>query len=126
VSPPDRPRSASVLVVDDEPLVCRLVERVLGRDHRVTTVQTSRSALDRVLAGEEFDVILCDLMMPDLTGMDLYDRILAHSPSQAERMVFLTGGAYTQRARDLLAHRPHLEKPFDLAALEALVKERVG
>ena len=119
-------KTGSILVIDDEPLVGRLVERALGRGHRVTAVVTGRDGLEKVLGGEAFDLILCDLMMPEMTGMDLYDRILAHSAAQAERMVFLTGGAFTRRARDFLEQRPYLEKPFDLSALEALVRARLG
>lgn len=124
--PPERPRQRSVLVIDDEPLVGRLVERALNREHRVTVVVTGRAALDLVQGGETFDLILCDLMMPEITGMDLYDRLLAISADQAERMVFLTGGAFTTRAQKFLDGRPYLEKPFDLRALEDLVAERLG
>ncbi len=113
-------------MIDDEPLVCRLVERALRRGHRVTVAVTGREGLEKVLGGDVFDLILCDLMMPEMTGMDLYEKILAHSPPQAERMVFLTGGAFTPRAREFLDRRPFLEKPFDLRALEALVLARLA
>jgi CheY-like chemotaxis protein len=118
--------SASILVIDDEPLVVRLVDRALGRAHRVTALTSSRQGLDRLVAGERFDLILCDLMMPELTGMDLYERVREIDAGQADRMVFLTGGAFTVRAREFLARRPHLEKPFDLGALEALARSRAG
>jgi len=120
-----RPRNGHILVVDDEPLVGRLVERALVRDHHVTVVTAGRAALERLTAGERFDLILCDLMMPEMTGMDLFDRVTELAPDQAERMVFLTGGAFTRRARDFLRERPFLEKPFDLSALEAVVRERL-
>jgi CheY-like chemotaxis protein len=123
---PSAPRLGRILIVDDEPLVGRLVERAIGRHHHVTVMTTGKEALARFVAGETFDLILCDLMMPEITGMDLYARVLALFPEQAARMVFLTGGAFTARARAFLADRPFLEKPFDLRALEALVRERVG
>jgi CheY-like chemotaxis protein len=123
---PPRVKTGSILVIDDEPLVGRLVERALSRQHRVTAVVTGREGLDKVLAGEVFDLILCDLMMPEMTGMDLYEHVLACSGAQAERMVFLTGGAFTRRAREFLQQHPYLEKPFDLSALEALVHARLG
>jgi CheY-like chemotaxis protein len=119
-------RSGNILVVDDEPLVGRLVERALGRGHRVTALTTGREGLDLLAAGERFDIILCDLMMPEITGMDLYERVLGLDAEQAERMVFLTGGAFTRRATEFLERRPFLEKPFDLSALEALVRQRLG
>jgi CheY-like chemotaxis protein len=132
--PPAPPSSTSssgaargnILVIDDEPMVGRLVERALGRGHRVTAVTTGREGLDRLAAGERFDLILCDLMMPEITGMDMYERVVAFAPEQADRMVFLTGGAFTRRASEFLEERPFLEKPFDLRALEALVRRRVG
>jgi CheY-like chemotaxis protein len=116
----------TILVVDDEPLVGRLVERTLAPAHRVTVVVAARDALDRLVAGERFDLVLCDLMMPEMTGMDLHREVRAFDAAQAERMVFLTGGAYTRRAQEFLDQRPYLEKPFDLSALEALVAERIG
>jgi PAS domain S-box-containing protein len=125
--PPPPTRSGRILIVDDEPMVGRLVERALGREHQVTAVTSGRQALARIEAGERFDVILCDLMMPDMTGMDLHERLLAVAEEQARRIVFLTGGAFTQRAREFLQKtaRPLLEKPFDLAALEAVIQERL-
>jgi CheY-like chemotaxis protein len=115
-----------ILVVDDEPLVGRLVERALAREHRVVVLTSGRAALELIVAGERFDLVLCDLMMPEMTGMDLHEQVKALAEDQAERMVFLTGGAFTRRAREFLEDRPCLEKPFDLSALEALVRERVG
>jgi CheY-like chemotaxis protein len=116
----------TVLVVDDEPLVGRLVERALGRTYAVTVHLSGTEALERFEAGERWDLVLCDLMMPQVTGMDLYDRVLAVAPEQAARIVFLTGGAYTARSQAFLDQHPFLDKPFDLAALEALVRTRVG
>jgi CheY-like chemotaxis protein len=119
-------RKGRILVIDDEPLVGRLVERALGREHEVTVLTAARKALDRIVAGERFDLILCDLMMPDITGMDLHERLHEIDAAQADRMVFLTGGAFTRRAQEFLDQHPFLEKPFDLSALEALARSRVG
>ena len=120
-----RTQNGRILVVDDEPLVGRLVERALVRDHHVTVVTSGRAGLERITAGERFDLILCDLMMPEMTGMELHERVTELAADQADRMVFLTGGAFTRRARDFLKTRAFLEKPFDLSALEALVRERL-
>lgn len=123
--PSASPISARVLVVDDEPMVSRLVERALGQVHRITSAMSGAEALAKLQAGERYDVILCDLMMPVMTGMDLYDKVQALAPDQAERMVFLSGGAFTKRAREFLERRPSLEKPFDLRALEAAILTRL-
>jgi PAS domain S-box-containing protein len=127
---PPRPRAPAgpgrrgrVLVVDDEALVGRAVDRILAPHHEVVTRTSARAALDDVAGAQAFDVVLCDLMMPEMTGMELHARLREVAPALAERTVFLTGGAFTPGARDFLASVPnaHLEKPFEPEALRALV-----
>lgn len=124
---PSSARRGRVLVVDDEPLVGQTIRRGLRTEHDVSVVQRARDAFALVTDGARFDVILCDLMMPDLTGMDLYAELLQTAPEQAERMVFLTGGAFTPRARQFLdqVENHRVEKPFDMTHLRAIVKDRV-
>jgi signal transduction histidine kinase len=119
-------RRARVLVVDDEPMIATAIRRTLGLEHDVTLTSAAAAALDRIERGEEFDIILCDLMMPQMTGMDLYGELTRTAPEQAGRMVFLSGGAFTSAARTFLDEVPnqHLEKPFDTRQLLALVNER--
>lgn len=123
---PTPPRRARVLVVDDEPALVRALGRVLA-GHEVVTARSGREALTLCAAGW-FDVILCDLMMPDLTGMDVYERLVDIAPEQASRMVFVTGGAFTKRAQDFLAKVPNsrIDKPIDVLALRSLVDEVGG
>ncbi len=111
-----------ILVVDDEPLVGRSIRRVLSPPHDVASESSGRAALARLEAGERFDLVICDLMMPDMTGMDLYAAV-RHLPGAAERFVFLTGGAFTDAAREFLAgtDRPRIDKPFDPKGLRDLV-----
>jgi PAS domain S-box-containing protein len=119
-------RRGRVLVVDDEPLVGRSVARLLSA-HEVTVLTSPREVLRRASGGERWDVVLCDLMMPEMTGMDLEERLAAEAPELVRRTVYLTGGAFTERSRTFLAAgRPHLEKPVDPAGLRALVAERVS
>ncbi len=120
-------RRGRILVVDDEPLICHAVSRTLARDHDTTAVTDPREALRRLTSGEHFDVILCDLMMPQMTGMDLHAELVKLDPGVAGRMVFLTGGAFTARARDFLdnVHNQRLEKPFDPAQLRALINDKI-
>jgi two-component system NtrC family sensor kinase len=121
-------RRASVLVIDDEPLIIKLVAAILAKDYDVTCETRGEAALARIESGERYDAILCDLMMPQVTGMDLHDSLLEIAPEQAKVMLFLTGGAFTSRARAFLerASNVTIDKPFDAAALRARVRELVG
>jgi CheY-like chemotaxis protein len=118
-------RRPSVLVVDDEPLILKIVSAILAPEHDVVCEPRADAALARLRAGERFAVILCDLMMPVMTGMDLHDALLEIAPDQAKLMVFVTGGAFTNRARDFLDRVPNtrIEKPFNSASLLASVRE---
>jgi CheY-like chemotaxis protein len=113
---------ARILFIDDEVALGRALCALLG-DHEIVPVTCARDALSRLSGGERFDVILCDLMMPDVSGIELYDQI---APVYRDRVVFMTGGAFTQQARDFLARcdRPHLDKPFSEHALRNAI-ERV-
>jgi CheY-like chemotaxis protein len=112
-----------ILVVDDEPLVSRAFARLLA-GHDVVTTNHGREALARVRAGERFDAVLCDLMMPELSGMDLHAAVAAVDPALADRFIFVTGGAFTDSAREFLARarNPSLEKPVDREALRAALR----
>jgi PAS domain S-box-containing protein len=120
-------RRGAVLVVDDEKMIGSAVRRTLEAEHDVTVLTNPQEALTLLLAGKRFDVILCDLMMPQMTGMDLHAEALKHCAEQAAKMVFLTGGAFTPQSQEFLASVPnaHLDKPFDTTELRALVNGRV-
>ena len=124
-APPHRPgaRRGRVLVVEDEPLIRVALARMLASDHDVVEAESGAVA-ERLLAADgRFDVILSDLIMPDVSGMDLHDGLALTRPELAARMVFMTGGAFTQRARAFLEAVPNLriEKPFDAVNLRELV-----
>ncbi|HEY8039686.1 MAG TPA: PAS domain-containing protein [Polyangiaceae bacterium] len=127
-APAPSPQRASVLVVDDEPLILKVVATMLGPEHEVTCESRAAAALDRIRSGQRFDAILCDLMMPQVTGIDLYDAVLEIAPAQAKKILFLTGGAFTARARSFLERVENvtLEKPFDAATLLARVRQLLG
>ena len=117
-------RRGRILVVDDEPLVLHTVTRLLSKEHAVVATATATEALALCVGGATFDLILCDLMMPDMTGMDLHRELSRVAPEQATKMIFLTGGAFTEKARSFLSDMPkeHIEKPFDAANLRAIVR----
>jgi len=121
-------RRGYVLVVDDEPLIGASARRLLSREHDVVVVHSGEAALAAIDSPRPFDAILCDLMMPGMTGMELHDVLAQRLPALAERMVFITGGAFTQAAEaflDRVASR-RMDKPFDPRALQALVRTLVG
>jgi CheY-like chemotaxis protein len=126
--PPTRSTRGRILVVDDEPIVCFSLQRLLATEGDVVAVTSAKEALERIQNGERFDVILCDLMMPDMDGQTLHAALARLAPQQAERMVFVTGGAFTMRARDFLERvpNPRLGKPFDMDALFAVVRSFVA
>lgn len=116
-------RRARVLVIDDEQLITTAVQRTLSLQHDVRSFDRAQAAFECMSQGERFDVILCDLMMPDMSGMELHAWLTRIAPDQAARMVFLTGGIFTSGARAFLAAVPnaHIEKPFDTHKLRVVV-----
>ena len=120
-------RRGRVLVVDDEVMIGTAIRRTLSSEHDVTPLTSAREALDRILADERYDVVLCDLMMPVMSGMELYDELVKAAPEQAKRVIFLTGGAFTPKGQAFLDQvpNPRLDKPFDNQALRAIVRDRV-
>jgi CheY-like chemotaxis protein len=114
---------ARILVVDDEPLVCKALQRILSPPHEVGVRESGREALETLESDAAWDLVLCDLMMPEITGMELYRLTAVRSPALARRFVFLTGGAFTDGARDFLQEvsNERVEKPFDPAVLRELI-----
>jgi nitrogen-specific signal transduction histidine kinase/CheY-like chemotaxis protein len=121
----DEPARAKVLVVDDEPAILAALRRILTPQHEVSLLADAREALARIAGGARFDLILCDLMMPPMSGMELHQHLTALAPDQAERMVFVTGGGFTEGARAFLAKasNPTLQKPFEREQIRRLVRE---
>ncbi|HYI02053.1 hybrid sensor histidine kinase/response regulator, partial [Hyalangium sp.] len=119
---------ARVLVVDDEPNVTLSLQRALSREHEVATANNARDALRLLAQDRGFDVILCDLMMPGMTGMDLYAELDREAPELARRIVFMTGGAFTARAVSFLqgVPNPKMGKPLNLEELRMLITQRAA
>jgi len=116
-----------ILLVDDEPFILRVVTLVLGKEHEVVARESAVEALTLIKSGERFDLILCDLMMPQMTGEELHAELTRVAPEQAECMIFLTGGAFTPASQRFLADRSieYIEKPFDSANLRAIVQRHL-
>ncbi len=115
-------RRARILIVDDEPAVVEMLQRALAR-HELVDADNGREALDLLLREPPFDLVLCDLMMPEVTGMDLYQEVIRVRPDLAPHMAFMTGGAFSPSAREFLAGfaPPCLDKPFSVKELRLFV-----
>jgi signal transduction histidine kinase len=120
-------RRGRILVIDDEPLVGRAIASALAAEHDVVLAVRASDAFARLAAGETFDVILCDLLMPDAGGREVHERLAVDWPHLASRMVFMTGGAFTAEASEFLARSPHrlLSKPFAPDELRAIVRAQM-
>lgn len=115
--------SLRVLVIDDEPLVGRAVERLLA-SNAVEVAVGGQAGLHKLRQGGPWDVVLCDLVMPDVSGADVYEAVRRERPLLANRFVFMSGGAYTPRVRAFVesATAPFLSKPFDQATLNGALR----
>lgn len=123
----EKTRVGRVLLVDDEPGMLRAMTRLLQTQHVVVSTQDPREALRLLQAGQRFDVILCDLMMPHMSGVELHEEIASLAPEVARGMVFVTGGVVDDRTRQFLASSEHerLEKPFAPQDLRAVVARHI-
>jgi signal transduction histidine kinase/ActR/RegA family two-component response regulator len=114
--------SGRVLVVDDDRLVRNSLRRILERHHEVVVASGGQRALE-LLTAERFDVVICDLIMPGMTGQELYETLRERLPEQAARFVFLTGGTSSAEARDFLlgVENPRAYKPVSAEEIVRLV-----
>ncbi len=120
-------RRARILLVDDEPMVGRALARLLA-GHETVVATSAGEAFQRVERGERFDAILCDLMMPDMSGMELHARLETRAPELASRMIFLSGGAFTPAAAEFLGRVPNerVDKPVGRVELENSLRVVLG
>jgi nitrogen-specific signal transduction histidine kinase len=120
-------RRLRILLVDDEPSVVRALQRAL-REHDLVVAFSGVEAIEVLDSGQQFDLIFCDLMMAQLSGMEVFDIVKRRFPTLIDRFIFMTGGAFTQQAKDFLSgvSNPVVEKPFDIRALRLLVSRRVA
>ncbi len=114
-------RRARILVIDDEPLIGKAICRILK--HHDVVMQSAIDALTCIRAGEHVDLIICDVMMPELTGMDVHAELARSAPALLDRIIFATGGTFTSSARNFLAQPGirYIDKPIDAKTLRDVV-----
>ena len=121
-------RSCSILVIDDEPEIAQTMSDILGADGHEIEVTDSGAAALRLLAERDFDVILCDLRMPDLDGQGLYETLKERKPQILDRIAFVTGDTFGRKAAEFFEQTglPHLEKPFTPDEVRRIVERIIG
>jgi PAS domain S-box-containing protein len=119
-----RPR---VMIVDDEPRVAQALERMLQGEYDLMLVSCGATALEHITAGARFDAIITDVMMPNMTGIELFDRLEALAPQQATRVIFLTGGVFTPQTQARLeaSGTAQLQKPVTAEELRECVAKLI-
>ncbi len=124
----DATMRARILVIDDDPAVGTALKLVLAEEHDVEVLTSASRALGQLRNGERYDVILCDLMMPELSGMDFHRELTGSNAELAAQVIFLSGGAFTPGAQEFLSRVPNacLGKPFDWSALRSLIDQQLG
>jgi CheY-like chemotaxis protein len=112
-----------VLLIDDEPTILRAYKRAFSACHDVVFASDGREALETIRERSEFDLVVCDITMPVMNGLLLFERVRSECPRLAERFVFATAGSPQRHVEDFLATVPNrvLEKPFEMRLLRELV-----
>lgn len=108
-------RQARVLLIDDESMLLKAMKRIMEPQHRVVLANSGKKALEIIREDAAFDVVLCDLMMPEMDGVVLYDEVRKIRPEFTKRFIFLTGGTFTDRTQKFAADTTNLflEKPIE-------------
>ncbi len=133
LTPPEAPivapaEGGRVLVIDDDVTFATSLRRLLAGEHTVVVMNSGRVALDVLRRGERFDAILCDLMMPEMTGGELHAELSAIDRDLADRIIFITGGAFSPASQRFLERVPNLclEKPCNIKDLRAAIRQRIS
>jgi CheY-like chemotaxis protein len=120
-------RRGRVLIIDDERAVAMAMERMLRGLHEVTVVTDAGEALGKIASGDSYDVVLCDLMMPAMSGIEFFESLSGANPELAARIVFMTGGAISARGQDFLESTTNVQiaKPFSVETVRSIVQDYV-
>ncbi len=125
---PPVPRRWRLLLVNDEPLLRSVVAKALSDEFEISVAESVEAALALLGSGERFEAILCDIVMPERTGMDFYEEVERRFPAMAHRIGFITGGVLDPTIQEFLesSGRPRVYKPFTLDELVETVQTLAG
>jgi DNA-binding NtrC family response regulator len=117
-----------VLIIDDEPLLGQTLRLGLEDSFEVVIELRGRAGLERMLSKEDFQLVFCDLSLPDISGMEIFAQTVEQRPELARVFVIMTGGAVTDEAYEFYENYtgPILEKPFSLSTVERLALELIN
>jgi CheY-like chemotaxis protein len=112
-----------LLIVDDEVILLSTLARALKRQYEVTTLSSPEEALEHLASGASWDVVLSDVMMPEMNGVEFASRVVATRPELSGHIALMTGGVASPRAQAALqgCALPVIQKPFDPAELRELL-----
>jgi two-component system, cell cycle sensor histidine kinase and response regulator CckA len=112
------PGRARVLIIDDEPQLAQVFRAALAKLHDVQAITSGRAALAHLLESPPYDLVLCDLMMAEVSGMKVFEEIRRQRPGRERAFVFMTGGVFDPKVAEFLASVPNdcVDKPFDIRA----------
>jgi two-component system, cell cycle sensor histidine kinase and response regulator CckA len=119
-----------ILLIDDDKMMAKATLRILSKYHNVEYAENGKAAYELLIKDETFDVILCDLTMPGMNGVELYETLKQRNSKTIDRFIFLTGGAFTAQTIKFLEQSEHtrIDKPFEtkalLAAMESIISSR--
>ena len=111
-----------LLVIDSDPQTAIVVEGVFAREHEVVVASSAFSAVERIAIGRAFDVILCVLEMPELSGREIHRRLLESAPDAASKMVFIVSDPKAQRAFLDSVTNHYLQRPVVALSLRETVR----
>ena len=125
-SPPEGELKTRMLIVDDELTLLASLRRAIGREIDVVLASSAKEALEILAKDDRFDIVLCDIMMPDVTGIELFERVSSEFPALRDRFVFMTGGVFSSTMQHFIdsTELPRLEKPFDVRDLRRIIRRR--
>jgi CheY-like chemotaxis protein len=120
-----RAERSRILIIDDEPLLGQTLTFAFSGRHDIALCASGREALKQLSNDADFDLVLCDLMMPDVSGLKVFETVERDHPELVSRFVFMTGGAFTDKAQDFLERYRGLriDKPFTIAEVERVLSD---